>query len=275
MEQYHINDTFKLRLGGILELTAPDEDGNYGLVLQDEDYGLSDPERFVDLDLPQEIADSKSTQYAGNLNNLFRPSVKDQFVRNGILPSDYASSGDVKKIPGAPEPPEHGSPECMERVAFIHALVSEYPQNEEVPFLFRGFDNSPISFEYDIDPENPDAIRIANDYNEESDPELREAEGNIYKVILKQLNSRYGGEGADIFYYGDKASIPEDVVDMEPSPPVEHNGRVITVVTMPDGSRQPFYRRTGGGNSVMLRAIQNPVFGCLLMALQNVQVPSG
>ncbi len=259
MEVNHINDAFSLRIGGLLQLGPKYEDGNYSLRLRHtnpEELGIEgltypmEGEGEAELtDFPIDIADSNSTQYAGNLYNLFRPSVLDQFVRDGILPKEYASSGAVKRRPGAPEPPKHGDPECLERVAFIHAMVSDYPPNEKIHMLYRGFDNSPASFEYDIDPANPDAIKIANAYSEHIDPDIKSARSNIYNLLVNQMNKRYGN-GQDIFYYGgDVNQIQADVDALDVAPPIALDGRLMTVVTMPDGSRQAFYRRTGAGNA--------------------------
>ena len=246
-----INDAFNLRVGGVLELTAPDEEGDYGLIYyEDAGGGVLEHELYP----PNQISDKNSQDYAGNLYKLFRPSVLDQFVRDGVLPATdangnlaYASSKEVQKRPGAPTPPNFSSSseDLLARVSFIYSLVNSYPQNEKISGLHRGFDNSPPSFEYDINPDNPDAIRVRDTFSEGNDPLVRQANGNMLKILYSALNDKEMGEP---FYYGDKALIPGDVNNMNPSEPAVVNGRLITVVTMPDDSRQPFYRRTGGGN---------------------------
>jgi len=156
--------------GGLLEIVKPDEDGNYQM--------LHTPTgEFIDL--PSYFASSEKTakghnQHIMDLGNHLDQSVLDQFVKDGVLPEEYASSEDIKARDGAPEAPEFGEEECLLRASFLSNILRTY-QN------MRGFDNEGGMYTYKLDSEDPSAELT----------KISDGDGNklsIVKVLYDALN---------------------------------------------------------------------------------------
>jgi len=86
--------------------------------------------------------------YAGSLSQHLGASILDQFVRDGLIAQEYASSSDVVKNPMAPDPPAHGSDDMLARIAFLATAVKDYPN-------IRGLSNEEGLFPYEKDTDDP------------------------------------------------------------------------------------------------------------------------
>ena len=194
------DELYKQRSGGILQITAPDEDGNYQMqyIPTGEDTG-------VFIDLPSDFASTRTSftgknQYIMDLSTHLDQSVLDQFVKDGVLPKEYASSEDIKARDGAPEAPDFGGEECLLRAFILSNTLRSY-QN------MRGFDNEGGMYKYKLDPEDPWAALT----------KISDSDGNklsILKVLYNELNKSdvLGTEEGQFVYVSDEAREKESEI---------------------------------------------------------------
>ena len=162
------DEQYNLLQGG--ELSVSDNgkiDIHKGFILHDSGTG-EDGESREDIDLalvhPEVGLFGKTgDSFAADLSSFLDQSVIDQFVRDGFFPQRYASvnaeTGEVNAVrrEDAPEPPEYGSPEMLQRAAYLYARVSQYPSNRN-SLGFSGVSNEYGMLPYKLDKNDPLAI---------------------------------------------------------------------------------------------------------------------
>jgi len=145
-----MDEVYKHRSDGLLQMTGVDDDGNYQMVFRDYQEEL-------EIEIPRALSGTgknKDGEYAHVLNfdDFLDQSILDQFVKDGVLPQRYASSTDIEAREDAPEAPEFGSDLCLARANFISNKLRDF--KTQMP---RGYDNEDGFFQYSLDPDNPQA----------------------------------------------------------------------------------------------------------------------
>ena len=149
---YPMDEVYKHRIDGLLEMTEKDDDGNYQMVYNDDITSESMPVVLSNA-LSGTKKDSKGNYgHVMNFDDFLDQSILDQFVKDGVLPQKYASSTKVKAREDASEAPEFGNPLCLARVNFISNRLRDF--QTQMP---RGYDNEEGFYQYRLDPSDPQA----------------------------------------------------------------------------------------------------------------------
>lgn len=189
-----INDLYKKRTKGKLQLEKGADEESFKLSIMDTDWG----------DVPDTIfqrtrsRNRKETTHLKNLSTL-DSSVLDQFVRDGLLPVEYASSAEVEVKDSAPLAPEFGSAEMLARATVLSTKLSAFN-------LLRGVDRLDGGIPpYRLDPDDPSAQIIRHTtsvggYTEKfGGASIIDEVYRIFNKTLKpenHLRNSYGAEAA-------------------------------------------------------------------------------
>ena len=148
-----VDDLYKKRTQGKLRLEKGDGDGeeSFNLSIMDTETGV-----LRSINVPDAIFQRTRSKNGKETTHLKKfstvdSSVLDQFVRDGLLPVEYASSTEVKVKDGAPTAPEFGTAEMTARASALSTKLAAFN-------LMRGVDrlNGGVP-PYRIDPDDPQA----------------------------------------------------------------------------------------------------------------------
>ena len=148
-----VDDLYKKRTQGKLRLEKGDGDGeeSFNLSIMDTETG-----DLRSINVPDAIfqrtrsKNGKDTTHLKKLSTV-DSSVLDQFVRDGLLPVEYASSTEVEVKDGAPKAPDFGTDEMIARASALSTKLAAFN-------LMRGVDrlNGGVP-PYSLDPDDPQA----------------------------------------------------------------------------------------------------------------------